>query len=398
MLIRKAYKFRLYPTPEQIKRLAVQFGHARFVYNHFLQVRQEKYAETGVGLNYQSTARELTQMKRCEEYAWLREADSQVLQQSLMDLEKGYHNFFAKRAGYPKYKGRKSKESIRYPQRVKASIEEKRTSLPKVGWVRTVYHRPIQGEIKNVTVSRTKSGRYFASFQVEMEQGEPEYEGKPNGIDLGLRDVVVLADGRKYGSPRYLIRAERKLRRLMQGLSRKCPGSKGREAQRQLVARLHEKVTNQRTDFLHKLSRELVEEHSSLMIETLNIRGMIRNRRLAKGISDVGWGELVRQLEYKGAWYGCQVVKVDRWYPSSKTCSNCGYVIEGKLPLGIRQWRCPQCGCEHDRDINAARNIKKQTTVGTTESKASGVHIRPERTMLHQARTMKLEAPQLAAE
>jgi len=184
----------------------------------------------------------------------------------------------------------------------------------------------------------------------------------------------------------------------MQGLSRKCPGSQGRERQQQRVARLHEKVANQRMDSLHLLSRELVEEHSNLMIETLNIRGMIRNRRLARGISDVGWGELVRQLEYKGEWYGCHVVKVDRWYPSSKTCSDCGYVIDGKLPLEIRQWRCPQCGCEHDRDINAARNLKKQTTVGTTGSKASGVHVRPERTMIHQARTMKLEAPQLAAE
>jgi putative transposase len=222
MLIRKAYKFRLYPTPEQTKRLAVQFGHARFVYNHFLHERQEKYAETGEGLNYQSTARELTQMKRSEDYSWLREADSQVLQQSLMDLEKGYHNFFAKRTRYPKYKSRKSKESIRYPQRVKVSIEEKRTSLPKVGWVKTVYHRAIQGEIKNVTVSRTKSGRYFASFQVEMEKCEPEYDGKPNGIDLGLREVVVLADGRKVSAPRYLISAEKKLRRLMQGLSRKA--------------------------------------------------------------------------------------------------------------------------------------------------------------------------------
>jgi putative transposase len=158
-----------------------------------------------------------------------------------MDLEKGYHNFFGKRAGYPKYKSRKSKESIRYPQRVKVSIEEKRTSLPKEGWVRTVYHRAVQGEIKNVTVSRTKSGRYFASFQVEMEQAEPEYEGNPNGIDLGLREVVVLADGRKYSAPRYLIRAEKKLRRLMQGLSRKCLGSHGRERQQQWVARLHEK-------------------------------------------------------------------------------------------------------------------------------------------------------------
>ena len=281
---------------------------------------------------------------------------------------------------------------------MKVSIGEKSTFLPKVGWVRTVFHRDMEGEIKNVTVSRSKSGRYFASFQVEMERPEPEYAGTRNGIDLGLIDVVVLADGRKYAAPGYLKGAERKLGRLMQGLSRKSPGSRGREAQRQLVARLHEKIANQRTDYLHKLSRQLVEEHSVLMIEDLNIRGMVRNRRLARGISDAGWGELVRQLEYKGVWYGCQVVKVDRWYPSSKTCSECGYVIEGKLPLEIRQWRCPQCGCEHDRDINAARNLKKQTTVGTTGSKASGVHVRPERKMRYQAGTMKLEAPQLAAE
>lgn len=372
----------------------MQFGHARFVYNHFLQVRKEHHATHGEGLRYHDTARMLTTLKRDPEHAWLRQADSQILQQKLKDLERAFVNFFESRARYPRFKSRRGDQSLRYPQRVKVDLIARRTYLPKVGWVRTVFHRPLEGRIKNVTVSKTKSGRYFAAFQVELEIPAPVPHGEPAGLDLGLSAFAVLSDGRKFENPRHLLRAERRLRRLQKSLSRRWKGSGGWERQRLKVARQHEQVANQRRDFQHKLSRELVEEHRRIAIEDLHIRGMLRNRRLAKHIADAGWGQFVGMLAYKGAWYGCDLVTADRWYPSSKTCSACGRMMES-LPLQVRMWECPRCGVQHDRDVNAAINLLKQTTVGTTGSHADGVHGRPGR-QYNQAGTEKSETPQLA--
>ena len=401
MWICKAFKFRLYPDAAQQEALGVQFGHSRFVYNHFLAVRREHYACSGRGLHYQDTARELTRLKSDPEHDWLREADSQVLQQKLMDLDRAFKNFFEGRARYPRFRSRRRKQSIRYPQRVKVDLATRRSYLPKVGWVKTVFHRPLEGVLKNVTVSRTKSGRYYASFQVELEISEPEYRGKSVGIDLGLQSFLARSDGQKVANPRHLIQAERRLRRMQKSLARRQKSSRGWERQRLKVARQHERVAAQRRDFQHKLSRRLVEEHRLIAVETLHIKGMVRNRRLAKHISDAGWGQFVQTLEYKGEWYGCEVVAADRWYPSSKTCSACGAEMES-MPLHIRAWDCPECDTVHDRDMNAARNILATTTAGKTTAgtaerrnhrlrNADGVHVRPA-SYQRQAGTQKSEA------
>jgi len=377
MRVRKAFKFRLYPNKEQQAALAVQFGHARFVYNHFLQARRDRYQTTGEGLCYQNTTGLLTELKRSVDFEWLRDADSQVLQQSLKDLDRAFRNFFEGRASYPRFKSRRSKQTIRYPQRVKVNLETKRTYLPKVGWVKTVFHRPLEGKVKNVTVSRTKSGRYYASFQVEVDIPEPVSRGEMVGIDLGLKHFAVLSDGRKIANPCNLIQAERRLRRLQRQLSRKQKGSQGWEKQRLKVACQHERVAKRRADFQYKLSWSLVGEYGYLAIEDLHINGMVRNRKLAKHISDAAWGQFVRMLAYKGEWYGCQMKRSDRWYPSSKICSVCGTEMVS-MPLQVRAWQCPICGAHHDRDRNAAINTLIQTTVGTAGSHAGGVHVRPE--------------------
>ena len=272
MLVRKAFRFRLYPNQEQQSSLAVQFGHARYVYNHFLQVRQEHYQTTGKGLYYRDTANLLTKLKQCPDQEWLQDADSQVLQQTLMDLDRAFRNYLEGRSRYPRFKSRRSKQAIRYPQRVRVDLEAKRTYLPKVGWVKTVFHRSLEGKVKNVTVSRTKSGRYHASFQVEVEIPEPISRGEMMGVDLGLKHFAVLSDGQKIANPGNLIQAERRLGRLQRQLSRKQKGSQGWEKQRLKVALQHEKVANRRLDFQHKLSRTLVDEYGFLGLEDLNIK------------------------------------------------------------------------------------------------------------------------------
>jgi putative transposase len=393
MLIRKAYKYRIYPNKVQQAALAVQFGHTRFVYNHFLALRIETYETTGKGLSYAEATKMLTALKRDPEHEWLKEADSQALQQTLKDLDRAYKNFFEKRARFPRFKSRRAKQAFRYPQRVKADPEGKRTYLPKVGWVKTVFHRPLEGKIKNVTVSRTKSGRYYVSFQVEMDIETPQYQGGAVGLDLGLLHYAALSDGSTISNPRNLIRSEKKLARLQRRLSRRKKGSSGRQKARLQVSRMQERIANQRKDFQHKLTRQLVEEYGLIGLESLHVKGMMGNGHLAKHIGDAAWSEFCRQLAYKGEWYGCHVEQIDPWYPSSKRCSACGAVRE-VMPLHVRQWACPECQVQHDRDVNAARNILRQATVGTTGSHAGGVDVRP--VCQGQAGTLKPEAHHLS--
>ena len=365
MKVKKAYKFRIYPTEEQQAALAIQFGHARFVYNWGLNRRKSHYQQTGQGLSKNQTINELKPLKKEPETEWLGQADSQVLQQKLIDLNTAYTNFFEGRAKYPKFKSKRAKQSIRYPQRFK--VEGSKISLPKVGWVKVIIHRPIEGEMKNVTVSKTKSSQYYVSIQCEVEIDEPIYDGGYIGIDLGLKDFATLSTGEKIDNPKHLRKAEKRLAREQRRLSRKVKGSANREKQRLKVARLHERVANQRRDFHHKLSKRLVAENRIITLENLNVKGMVKNRKLSKSIADAGWSQFVTFVEYKGTWYGCHSEKINRFFPSSKTCSGCG-AINQHLVLSDRTWVCTECGVVHDRDYNAALNILNQSTVGATET------------------------------
>jgi putative transposase len=367
--IKRAFKYRLYPNPEQQAQLARQFGATRFTYNYFLRKRIDRYADTGKGLTYHDTALMLAQLKKESEYSWLKEAHSQVLQQSLVDLDKAYNNFFNKRADFPTFKKKHGKQSCRFPQGFKVS--DTKLFVPKIGWINVVLHRPIEGVMKNLTISKTKSGKYFASIQVEQEIDEPTCQGDRIGLDLGLKDFAVTSDGQRFPSPKYLRKSEKRLKRLQRRLSRCQKGSNGRNKARLKVARQHEKIANQRQDFLHKLSKRLVDENQVIVIEDLHVKGMLKNHHLAKSISDSGWSEFVRQLNYKGQWYGCHIEQIDRFFPSSKRCFHCGHV-HGGLTLAMRQWVCSECGTLIDRDLNAAQNILNWYTPGTGEIYAAG--------------------------
>lgn len=354
MLIRKAFKFLIYPNTKQQEKLTVQFGCARFVYNHYRRVREEYYQETSSGLNYNDCATDLSEVLKAEK-DFLGQADSQVLQQTLMDLQKAYENFFKGLADYPKFKRKHDKQSIRYPQRFK--VTDKAIYLPKVGWVKCVFHRAIEGAMKNCTVSRTKTGKYFVSIQCELDMEEAEPRDRSVGVDLGLKHFAVLSTGEKIDNPKHLKKSERRLKIRQRRLSRKCKGSQSRAKQRQQVALIHERIANQRKDFHHKLSRYLVNNFDCIGLETLNVKGMVKNKNLAKSISDVGWSQFVSFVEYKAGWDNAEIVRHDRFFASSKTCSDCG-VINQSLVLSERMWVCASCGAVHDRDTNAAINLE----------------------------------------
>lgn len=376
--IRKAFKFRLYPTVAQAESLAFHFGAVRYVYNRYRAAREGFYQDTGESLSYYDCAIDLTQHKRETGKEWLSNAYLQSLQQSLRDLDKAYQNFFRRikagdlRPGYPRFKNKHGKQSMRFVfSNRHPTIADGRIRVPKVGDVKLTQHRTIEGTPKNMTVSKSKSGKFFVSIQCEIEAPMPEVQGGEIGIDLGLKAFATLSDGRSIASPQHLRKAELRLARLQRRQARKRKGSANRQKARLLVARQHERIANRRADFLHKLSRQLVDANAHIGIEDLNVKGMIRNHHLAKSISDSGWSEFVRQLEYKGEWYGCRIVKIDRWYPSSKTCGDCGNVNAG-LELSDRRWVCDSCGAIHDRDVNAAQNILRESRVRTTRIDAHG--------------------------
>lgn len=368
MLIQKAFKFRIYPNNSQQKALAIQFGCARFVYNHYRAVREGFYIDTGTGLNYYDCQTDLADILKVD-YPWLKQGDSQALQGALKDLDRAYVNFFEGRADYPNFHRKSDQQSIRYPQRFR--VTDKRIYLPKVGWVKCVFHREIEGEMKNCTVTKTKSGRHFVSIQVEMEVDTPEPKTTAVGIDLGLTTFATLSTGEKSETPKFLRSSMRRVKIRQRRLSRKVKESNGRKKARCPLARIHEKVANQRRDFQHKLSRQLVNDFGSISFESLNVNGMLKNHNLAQAISDAAWSQFVGFVEYKQKRNGGQTLRVDRFFPSSKLCSDCGEKHK-HLTLNIRQWVCVSCGSIHDRDANAAKNILNQTTGGAPESHASG--------------------------
>ena len=360
-------------------------GCARWWWNYALNLSIETYKATGKGLNQVALNKYLPSLKKAEDTQWLGECYSQVLQSVTLNLTKAFKNFFEKRANYPRFKSYYGKQSCQYPQSV--LIVGSQLKIPQLGLVKASVHRIFDGKIKTVTVSKTPSGKYYASILFDTEQEYPSVTitGKVCGIDLGLKDFAITHDGKKtskYANPRHLKKHERNLARKQKKLARKKKGSKSREKARKLVALVHERVSNARSDFLHKLSRKIVNDNQVVVIENLNVLGMVRNHKLAKAISDVGWGMFTNFLDYKLKDKGGLLVEIDRWFPSSKTCSNCHYLL-GEMPLDVREWTCPKCGTHHDRDENASKNIRAegifqlQLSVLGTRTAAGGGDVRP---------------------
>ncbi|MBU7582473.1 MAG: IS200/IS605 family element transposase accessory protein TnpB [Nostoc sp. TH1S01] len=349
----KAYKFRLYPNKEQSAFLAKCFGCSRFVYNHFLRLTTDVYAQEKKSLRYKEWAKLLTGLK--SEFEWLKEVNSQALQQTLKDLESAFVRFFKKLGGFPNFKKKSNRQSFRVPQHFLID-NDGFLRLPKMTPIKIVIHREILGTPKNVTISKTPSGKYYASIVTEQDIPHAPLNGDKIGLDLGLKEFAITSKGEKFENPRYFQKSLRRLKIRQRRLSRKQKAASNRSKARLVVAKIHEKVTNQRQDYQHKISLKLVSENQRISAESLNIKGMVKNRKLAKQISDVGWGNFLTMLEYKGDIYGCDVHYVDRFFPSSKRCSNCGY-IKQDLTLAIREWECPECRKFWDRDINAALNL-----------------------------------------
>jgi putative transposase len=354
MNLQRCYRFRLAPTPKQEQGLRQFAGCRRFVWNWALERKQAVYQATGQSLSYGELAAELVQLKQQPQTAFLRECDSQALQQTLRDLERAFLSFFAGRARFPKRKSRKrTPHAFRIPQRVR--VEGPRVRIPKIGLVKLRLHRQMEGTIKSATIKQSADGRWHVTFvsHFEQEAAEPSAD-RPAGLDVGLESFATFDDGRKIAPPKFYRKQERKLKRLHRHLSRCRKGSRNRTKACQRLAVGYAKVRSQRHDWLHQRSREIVSGHDTVCIEDLNLKGLVRTK-LGKSFSDAAHGAFARMLLYKGAWYGCRIVQVGRFFASSKTCSACGH--HQHLELSDRRWVCAHCGAEHDRDINAARNL-----------------------------------------
>jgi len=369
----KAYKYRIYPTNEQENLLAKSFGCARWFWNYAVNLCQETYKNTGKGLSRGYIQGLLPALKK--EYEWLKEPYSQCLQVVALNLSTGYKNFFDKKAMLPKFKSKHSRQSISYPQNVK--VDGDYINLPKIGLVHCKRHRDFEGDIKTVTVSRNPDGKYFVSVLIDDGKANPESVpvDKAVGIDVGLTHCAITSDGSKFTNPKFFVKCQRNLKRKQQKLSRKKKGSQNRKKAKLAVAKVHSKIARCREDFLQKLSRKIVNENQVIAVENLNIKGMVKNHNLAKAISDVGWGMFCTMLKYKAESEGKQYIEIDRWFPTSKTCNVCLNQVE-HLTLDVRAWTCKHCGTHHDRDVNAAINIRNEAlrilALGTSASACGG--------------------------
>lgn len=377
----RAYKYRLYPNEEQKVLIAKHLGSCRFIYNYALDKKVRAYQTDKTNLSRFDIQADLPNMKKSEEYCWLKEVNSLSLQASLANLDSAYTKFFREHKGFPRFKSKKdSKQSFSIPQNTRVDFENGRIFIPKFkGGIKTKFHRTFEGIVKSSTISRTATGKYFVSILVEVNEPDvpmkPICENKTVGIDLGIKTFAVLSDGTEIPNPKHLKQSLDKVKKLQRSLSHKNKGSKNRDKARRKLALAHEQVTNRRNDFLHKVTSYLVNNYDTICLEDLNVKGMVKNHHLAQALEDIAIGTFNTLLEYKAKERGVNILRIGRFEPSSKMCT-CGY-INHNLTLAMREWICHKCGSIHDRDLLAANNIKRFAfrninTVGTTEIYACG--------------------------
>lgn len=356
----KAYKYRLYPNREQEVLIQKTFGCCRFVYNHTLAYRKELYETKKISINRIDCNNWKNKTLKVN-YEWLKEVDKFALDNAIINMDFAYQKFFKEHAGYPKFKSKRdNKKSYKtnYTNgNIEVSFEKNKIKLPKLKWIKAKVHREFVGKIKSATISQVSSGKYFVSILVETEHIPLEHTNNSIGIDLGVKDLLITSNGKKFDNLKLTKKYEKKLAKEQRKLFHKEKGSNNYQKQRIKLAKVYEKIKNTRLDYLHKISHKLINENQVIVSEDLAISNMAKNHKLSKSILDCGWYELTRQLSYKSDWNNRQYIKINRFYASSQTCNCCGYVNSNTKDLSVRKWTCPQCGAIHDRDINAAKNI-----------------------------------------